>query len=116
MARNDNKLLALLGFSATGDVGPWSLYTSRRRAIVFYPRVPALNPPTQTQLVMRARWAQTARRWQMLTPTQRDDWEQASKLARLNVTGFNLYVYYWSRLDLATVRTIEHQTGITLTP
>lgn len=116
MALTDNKILALLGFNATGDLGPWTLYTSARHQIVFYPRMPALNPPTPLQLVMRNRWSLAAAAWQMLTPAARKNWELASKRARLKITGYNLWLYLSTTGDRATVDTIARQSGVTLFP
>lgn len=116
MARTDNKILALLGFSCTGDLGPWTLYTSARHQIVFYPRVPALNPPTPLQIVMRDRWRQAAATWQMLSTATRENWELASKRASLKITGYNLWVYLSTTADRATVDTIARQAGVTLFP
>jgi hypothetical protein len=116
VARTDNKILALLGFSCTGDLGPWTLYTSARHQIVFYPRVPALNPASPLQTVMRDRWRQAAATWRMLTDTDRTNWEEASKRASLKITGYNLWVYYSTSNDRAAVDTIARQSGLPLLP
>lgn len=114
MARTDNKILAMLGFSATGDLGPWTLYTSERHQIVFYPRVPALNPPSVLQLIMRSRFTLAAQTWQMLTAQQRADWEKATRKLSMKITGYNLWVYWSTTSDKATLHTIERQAGLDL--
>jgi len=116
MAATDNKILALLGFNATGDLGPWTLYTSARHQIVFYPRVPNLNPPSPLQQIMRHRFTAAASLWQMKTPAERQTWETASKQASLKITGYNLWTYYVLTNDQSTIRTIEHQTQTSLLP
>jgi len=114
MARNDNKILALLGFEVTGDLGPWTLYTSHRHALVFYARVPALNPPSVQQVVLRAEWTAAAAAWRALSSSQRAAYERASRVLSLRITGYNLWVYWKTTGDRDTIRTIERQAGLTL--
>ena len=40
----------------------------------------------------------------------------AARAAGLSITGYNLFVWYQYSQDLATIQTIEHQTGINLLP
>lgn len=113
MALN-NLLLGLAGFNVTGDVGPLTVYRSRRRALVFYPRMPALNPPSTLQLIQRNRWTTAAILWRAALPATRADWEAAAQKARLMCTGYNLWVYHQCTGDDATLRTITRNTGIGL--
>jgi hypothetical protein len=114
MVKQDNKLLALLGFNCTGDVGPWTLYTSKRGALVFYPRVPALSPPSAQQFSQRQRFSQAASLWRMMPQSARDNWELATKRASLKLTGYNLFTFWYTRRDLDIIRTIERQTSLQL--
>lgn len=113
MAR-DNLILALCGFNVTGDLGPISVYRSRRGALVFYPRVPALSPPTTLQLIQRNRFRAAAISWQGLPEETRAQWEAATIAAKLAVTGYNLFTYYQMTGDVGTLRTITNHTGIPL--
>jgi hypothetical protein len=100
MPRTDNKILAMLGFSVTGDMGPYTLYRSHRGKLIFYPRAPALNPPTPLQSVMRQRFKVAAQMWQMMPPSQHQAWERATIKTRLKLTGYDLWVYWWTTRDL----------------
>lgn len=116
MARQDNKILALIGYSVTGDLGPWTFYRSKRGALVFFPRAPALNPPTHRQLVMRDHFKNAAFIWQTLTPTDRTAWMTLATRARLRVTGYNMFVYWRTTSDWSIIQTLMRQTGVTVQP
>jgi len=116
MAATDNKLFALLGFNCTGDVGPWTIYTSKRRQLVIGPRTPAMNPPTVTQTIMRNRWRTAAAWWPRLPPGHRELWEEASRRTSLGITGYNLWIWWYAHQDRATIATIERQSGVELLP
>lgn len=114
MARPDLKLLGMLGWIVTGDMGPWTFYTSARGPIVFFPRMPALNPPSPKQVVQRARIRAAAVTWRAKTSQDRGRWEQATQRPKLCVTGFGLWVWWSCNHDLGTLRTIERQSGVSL--
>lgn len=113
MALN-NLLLGFAGLNVTGDVGPLTVYRSRRGALVFYPRMPALNPPSALQLVQRNRWTMAARMWKALLPDARANWERATKLAGLRCQGYNLFVFWASGGNPNIIRTITNNTGVEL--
>jgi hypothetical protein len=52
--------------------------------------------------------------WNALTDAERDQWHLAEVRSPLNITGYNLYVYWSLSGDDAAIRTIERQTGTTL--
>lgn len=114
VALSDNKILAMLGFSCTGDLGPWTLYTSDRHQIVYYPRMPALNPPSPKQLTQRASITAAAASWRALSNADRTAYETASRRASLKITGYNLWVYLKLTDRRDVVDTIARQTGVTL--
>jgi hypothetical protein len=114
MTVTDNNILTMLGWNSTGDVGPWTLYTAKDHGLVFYARVPALNPASPGQKYMRTQWELAAAAWQALSKAQRTAYESASKKLSLRITGYNLYLYQRTTGDRATIRTIERQTGLTL--
>ncbi len=113
LAPND-KTLNLLGFSPTGDIGPLTGYTSKRRRPVFFLKAPPTTPATPWQTHQRNVFRLVARNWQALTPAKRADWATAARTAHLNITGYNFFLWYHTVGDLETVRTIENQTGINL--
>jgi hypothetical protein len=110
----DQPILHLLGFNVTGDLGPITCYTSKRHRLVFYARVPAMEAPSYVQLVLRNRWKAAATAWQLQTSDQRAAWERASKRTHVKATGYNLWVYWQTTRDRATIETIERHTGIPL--
>jgi hypothetical protein len=114
VADEDNKILALLGFSVTGDMGPWTFYRSQRGQLVFFPRAPAMSPPTPVQLTIRQRFSTAGFVWSTLTDAQRANWLRIARVARLRVGGYNLFVYWWTTHDRTPIQTLERQTGITV--
>jgi hypothetical protein len=116
VARTDNKILAVIGFNCTGDLGPWTLYTSSRAQIVFFPRMPALNPASPKQMTQRAKFVTAALAWQSLTAAQRAQYRAAEQRGSLKITGYNLFVYGRTTGDQITRATIARQTGTMLVP
>lgn len=114
MARSDNKLLAMLGWNVTGDVGPWTFYTDHRGNITWFPRTPQLSPASKTQQIIRLRWEGAAHCWRWLGREERDRWELAVKRAHCKITGYNLWVYWRTTRDRQTVLTIARQARIDL--
>lgn len=108
------KFLTLLGFNATGDLGPLTAYTSIRHKAVWFPKTNPLNPPSIMQTKMRNFFRLVATQWRALTPAQRNAWSTAARSGGLRVTGYNLFTWYQRTHDAATIETIERQTGIQL--
>ena len=106
----------MLGTHVTGDFGPYTFYTSRRSGVVWYPRSPALKPPTPLQLHWRNQFRLAGTIWREFTHDQREQWHRAEHLAHLSITGYNLFTYFILTNDVAAIRTIEHQTGLKLIP
>jgi hypothetical protein len=108
------KLFRFLGFSTQGDLGPWTFYTSRRGALVFFRRITHIDSTSELQLISRHAFSAAARAWMTFSKDTKALWERASKKAGLRITGYNLYVYWFCTDDRAAIATIEHQTGINL--
>jgi len=108
--------VSVMGYNVQGDVGPMTLYTTRRGRVVVFDKSPPLTPASYAQLVNRNKWRLIAIAWRSLTPQQRADWELATRSPRLTLTGYNLWVWYNTVGDNATLATIERQSGVTLTP
>lgn len=109
-------VLTLCGMGPTGDLGPLTGYTSKRGKPVWFLKAPPKTPATGWQQKQRNMFRLIARLWHSLTPQQRKDWLAAAVAAGLNITGYNLFVWYQHTLDQAVIKTIEHQSGITLLP
>jgi hypothetical protein len=114
MARIDNKLIALLGFNTTGDLAHLTFYRTHTGKIVWFPRAPALNPPSVIQKIIRERFNQAGRDWRLLSQDDRALWLHTSKCCRLMITGYNLWVYWRLTRDLIAITYIESKCGVTL--
>jgi hypothetical protein len=82
--------------------------------MVFYLRAPPLEPPSEWQTYQRNKFRLIGYLWRTLTPSQRGLWEQASKLANLRITGYNLYVYFQLSQDPESIATVSRISGIDL--
>jgi hypothetical protein len=106
--------LALLGFDLTGDLGDLTFYTRNDGRAVAYPRASPLNPPTAAQQAQRDKLTDAARDYAQLTQEQRDLWQRAARKASLRITGYNLWVYWYTTGDTTVIQTVAKQTGIDL--
>ncbi len=108
------KVLKLAGLRPTGDFGPLTGYTSKRGKAVWYLKAPPKTPATGWQRLQRWKFRLVAMAWSALAPAERANWLNAASQARLNITGYNLFLWYQLLGDRATIATIERQTGIRL--
>lgn len=115
MAHDLGKESRWLGMYITGDIGPLTFYTNQRAKLVAFPRAPPLHPPSTTQEAIRELFRDYATKWRALTHAQRAQWLSAGRKANLAITGYNLFFWFCRSRDEAELRTIERQTGITLT-
>jgi hypothetical protein len=106
----------ILGLFASGDLGPCTFYTGRRHQIVFFLRAPPKTPATYLQIRIRDRWRLAATAWKAADTPTRQRWRDATRLANLHITPYNLWVWYHVTQDRQTLATIERQTGVTLEP
>jgi len=116
MAIQDFKRLNLLGLSPTGDIGPFTMYTSQRGRPVWFPKAPPLSPPSVRQVEQRNRWRVAALFWQSVPLQEKRNWRLAAQKAHLKITHHNLFMYYATTEDAATIRTVERESGIQLLP
>lgn len=106
--------LQLLGFDLTGDIGGLTAYTTNKGRTVMYPRASPLNPPTAAQQAQRDIFTDAAREYSELPQATRDLWQRAARKASLRITGYNLWVYWYTSGDTAAIETVSKQTGIDL--
>jgi len=111
-----SSLYKMLGFRPTGDLGPFTFYTSQRNAIVFFPKAPPLNPPSYLQTVQRNRFRRAAKSWQALPELEQQNWERISQTAKLTITGYNLFVWYFLRDGHQTIQAFQDRYGIQVLP
>jgi len=114
MAKFFTNLIPWLGLNAQGDLGGFTFYQSSRGPRIWYPKAPPLTPATPAQRNLRNRFRLAAYNWRALSPQRRADWLRAAILAKLRITGYNLYVYWQLKGDDAVVRTVERLSGLQL--
>jgi hypothetical protein len=107
-------LLSLMGFVIYGDLGPLTMYKSKRGKIVFFTKTWPDRPPSYYQLLDRARFSVAAFNWNNLPAADKAQWNLAARRASLCCTGYNLYVYCWTAPDTSTLVTLARQTRTTL--
>ena len=116
MAHQIEKFVGILGFVTWGDLGPLTMYRTKAGRMVFYPKAPPLSPASPAQKRNRDLWREAAAAWNRVPAARRERWERASKTASLSITGYNLFVYWWTTRDTAAIRTVERITGLDLLP
>lgn len=83
---------------------------------MYFVKAPPLEPPSQLQTSVRNSIRLAAYTWRSLSPERQADWERVSKLAHLQITGYNLFVFWTLKKDDAAIHTLERITGIDLIP
>jgi len=107
-------LFRFLGWNTQGDLGPYTFYTNKRRALIWFVKAPPTKPPSWKQRLQRARFTFAALLWSQLAPEQRAAWATATQRAHLKVTPLNFFMYVHLRHDYAAARTVAHQAGVQL--
>ena len=97
----------LLGFNLTGDLGPFTIYTSRRAGTVWFLKSPPKKPPTIHQIRQRNAFHLAARAWQTLPQEKRDDFNLAAARAHLHCSGYNLWIWWQLKRLTGPLSTIE---------
>jgi len=108
------KTRSLIGFNPTGDLGPFTIYTSKRMGTVWFTKSPPLEPASERQTHYRNRFRFAARAWKLLTPDERENWNEACRRCHLYMCGYCLFVWYQLKRDRPTLATIERIAGISL--
>lgn len=109
-------ILSYLGLRPTGDLGPLTAYTSKRGKHVWFLKAPPTCPPTVWQTRQRNKFRLAARAWRALSDAERNEWHRAETRGKLNITAYNLYVYWTLTRDDRAICTIARQTDTNLIP
>lgn len=107
---------SLLGMHIAGDLGPLTLYQTKRGKVVAFPRAPPKSPPTAAQQLQRFRFRRTVETWHDLSDLQRDSYQQAVNACSLCMTGMNLWIHFCLCWNPAFFATVQRQAGLSLFP
>lgn len=107
-------ILNYLGLRPTGDLGPLTGYTSKRGKLVWFLKAPPTCPPSVWQTSQRNKFRLAALAWNALSDAERQQWHLAEQRGPLNITGYNLYIYWTLTGDDHAVRAIERLTDTNL--
>lgn len=105
---------SLLGMHTSGDLGPLTIYQTKRGKIVAFPKAPPKCPPTPAQNTQRYRFRTAIANWKLLSDSQRLSYEQVTLRLSLCMTGLNLWIHVSIVHDFNLLDTLQHQTGIFL--
>lgn len=103
-----------LGLVVSGDLGPCTIYTSRRWKKVFFPRSPPLRPPSAAQLQWRR--TLTTAMWYYANLTQEHKQKLADCTKKLSLCMTPQALWYSLSVQRTDDRrqTLMHQSGISL--
>lgn len=110
------RLFTVLGLVAWGDLGPTTIYKSKRGKIVAFAKTYPAKPPSPKQQAQRDKLTAAAQQWQALTNAARNQWELASTRASLCMHGYDLWQHWKLTADDSAIRTLERQTHTSLLP
>jgi hypothetical protein len=108
--------ISSLGLHPTGDLGPYTIYTTKRNRVVAFPKAPPTSPPTRPQQHQRDLFRLAACTWRAFLPARRAAWTSAARRAHLTITGYNLFVHAITTGRRDTVATVARQAKIALLP
>jgi len=114
MTQQIQPLHRLMGLNPTGDLAGVTFYTDKRRGIVYFPKHTLAKVPSPAQSYQRNLFRRAAEAWQNLQEATRAKWELATKLLRLKLTGYDLWIVWQLRHDRPMIETIENDSGLDL--
>ena len=109
-----NPKIRFLGIRHWGDIGPLTVYNSRRKKSVIYVKAPPKCVPSIGQKRNRLLFKCAGIAWGRLTEREKSDWERAVKKLSMGITGYNLYTFTIAKKSLAIAIAVETQSGIRL--
>lgn len=116
MIPDASRLFNYFGTIVWGDLGPVTIYKSKRGKLVSFAKTWPKEGPTAEQLEYRQLFTDAAAEWQKLTKDERRQWELATLRAGLTMTGYNLFVHYQIKHDIGNIRALQRQTQTELVP
>jgi len=95
-----------------GDLAGMTCYTAKNNKVVWFVKSPPLEPPSLSQLQFRNIFRLYAQTWGTMKAIERQTWNDAARLGRLRINGYNLFSWWMRTRDDAVLETIERQTGV----
>lgn len=114
MLQPSSRLLSFLGTVAWGDLGPLTLYRSRRHRIVSFLKPQLEGPGSDAQTAHRNKFRIAKDAWNALDPETRAKWQKACTTLSLPLTGYNLWIFWKLTGSDDIITTIQRQSGQTL--
>lgn len=105
-----------MGLRLSGDLAQYTMYYYCKHKRIYFIKAPPLTPATLRQVRQRNRFRLVAMLWRSMKPSHRQAWNDAATLARLRISGYNLYLYWSIRHDDASLAAISRHSGIPLPP
>lgn len=84
--------VGFLGLTVNGDLGGYTVYTTKKGRVVWYPIAHPQEPPSAAQKKQRLRFRLAQANWSALTPTTQGQWELLVRKCSLSMTGQNLFI------------------------
>lgn len=104
-----------LGLRYQGDLGPWTIFNTRRGQGVVFVKAPPRTPPSYYQIRQRNRFRRAMFHWNQLTLQEKQSWENATKIARLRMSGVALFNSAYCNPEPLRLQNLATRTGQTLT-
>jgi hypothetical protein len=109
-------LYSMLGFIVWGDLAEVTIYRDKQGKMVWFPKTYPDKPPSDAQIVQRAKLTQAATFWNYLTPNRQNQWKLAAQRASLCMHGYDLWIHWFLKRTDDEMRTIASQTNTQLYP
>lgn len=104
----------LIAMYLSGDVGGYTVYSDRYGRPTWFPKDTPSRPPSTEQQVLRSRFKQAQSNWKAADETTRRNYETATRLLSMPLTGQNLWISVSMRHDTSGLETVAAQSGLIL--
>lgn len=106
--------LSLLGLHIGGDLGPVTIYQTKRGKVVAYPIAKPKSKPTAAQNLQRYRFMRAVHTWQDLTDDQQQAYEDTTNVLSLCATGMNIWISLCLTHDIPAWLALKRQANLPL--
>jgi len=110
-----DQIVPWLGWSTTGDFGPWTTYTSPKQGIVIFLKASLKDAASPAQIAHRNRWRTAVANWHAATPDERARWMLAARRCQIPFNGIALWIHFSYSQDADALATLRRQSKLALT-